>query len=130
MSSSNKRYTLDKNDTVKTGSGTIAYRICYHADESAGIEAFKGGYIESESNHPHDAKGYILGNAEVSGDAEVFGHAEVSGKALVYGNAIVSGHAVVSGNARIRDHAHVFGNAKVFGYAVVSGEKVSDTNKN
>ncbi len=64
----------------------------------------------------------VFGNVWVSGDAQVFGNARVSGNAQVFGNVWVSGNARVFGNAQVSGDAQVFGNARVSGDAQVFGD--------
>jgi hypothetical protein len=66
-----------------------------------------GGWIESEKNLSHASNAWVLGDAQVYGNAQVSGNAWVHGSVRVYGNARVSGDAWVHGSVR------VYGNARV-----------------
>ena len=139
LQNENRRYEVVPGDTIQTPYGTTLTRIRalidmpYHEVTAGDL----GGYIEKETNLPHELNGWVFGDARVSEEAvvrdfaQVKDSANVSGRAMVCGsavikdratvtvNAVVGGAAFVYEDARISGNAEVIGNAKVFGHALV-----------
>jgi len=127
--SSNKKYTLLKNDTIQFH-GKKLYRIQALRNIGKINKDTYGGYVESEKNLSFNDLAWIYD------DAIVYQNAIVKDSACVYENAIVYGNAIISDKAIISDQAQIYGDAIISGAAEISGNasiygnaKVTDSAK-
>ena len=107
----NRKYEFTE-ETKTLPDGRTLHRIKSLLDTEYANAGELGGFIEKESNLPHDDISWVANESMVYGDAVVIYDSLVSDHAVVCDHAVVSHGAVVSGHARIS------------GFSMISGESI------
>lgn len=102
-------------ETKTLPDGTVLRRIKSLINTEYANVGELGGFIESESNLPHDDISWV------ANEAMVYGSAVVIYDALVSDHAVVCDHAVISFGAKVSGHAHISGYARICNASIISG---------
>lgn len=103
-------------ETKTLPDGTVLRRIKSLINSEYANVGELGGFIENESNLPHDFHSWV------ANEAMVYGNAVVTHDALVSEHAVVCDHAVIAFGAKISGHAHISGYARIGYGSIISGK--------